>query len=97
MSGSIKRQLAVAAATAGIATVLWHAAIPDQHRLSPEGRRQAAEEQYKDAWRAEQARRRAEGKELGDAVQRDRLRPAEARPAEHAADDIARRLLRRVP
>jgi len=97
MTRSLRRQLAVAAGTVAVATVLWNAALPDQKQLTPEGRQQERHRQYGQVERRTREEQRAAGERLGEAVHRDQLRPGEVRRPNREADDIARRILRRVP
>jgi hypothetical protein len=93
MSGSIKRQLGIAAATVAAASALWGAAMPSDDSMTPEGRQRELHHQYSEVQKRQREEERLAAKALGDAYQADRNRSAEVREAEK----LARGLLRRVP
>jgi hypothetical protein len=95
MSGSFKRRIAVAAATAGLVTAGWNAVIPDDRGMTPEGRGQQAVEQYRTLEERKRERRRLEADLLEQAVREDKLRSGV-----HATPDprkLVRGVLRKVP
>lgn len=91
---SMPRWMVMGAAVAGISSVLWSAAMPSTDANNPE---HATPQQLKERRFVQERQERELRSKMRDGVNADlaeRNRPAEVRDA---ADDIARKLLRKAP
>jgi hypothetical protein len=91
----MKRVAAIAVTTAiGLAGVT-HAVLPDAGRMTPAGRQQELQRQYRTVYERQIAEARRKGDVIAEALARDRLRAAEHRPPPDAGK-VVRGALRRI-
>jgi hypothetical protein len=95
VSPSLKRRLAIAAATAGVVSAGWHAVLPDEHSMTPQGRQEQAAEAFNEIEQRKGEQRKQDAELLDQAIREDELRPRVYASPE--AEALARRLLRKVP
>jgi cell division protein FtsL len=92
----IPRQIVVAAMTVATVTTVGHAMLPSsQDHANPVKAEQEQVREYSTYRRRQLEEGNLRERHLVEALERDKLRSAEVRPAEKAARDVVRALVRR--